>query len=382
MSAAYPHALKEPNMDVDSNLFPSSMSALDISKKDQAAKMAIPIWGEKKMTSRIKALLSALPLLVMEKMPVPTCARLEVFELFDKLPPEIRSMIYELMSSESRCVKLFEDSRRRRARMHAWNSNVQGQSRHPAIVHVSREARWEALRSYTICHDRPRIYIDKALITESGLVLSTQSMKLDNAGVKNTYFIDFAKDYFSHGQTKFRVSKLRLAGPGDFSFEAGILARIQNVHQQQCFGRALRGFDDIWTSTTETTAMFRHRIWENLRHVTIVIEEYSAFDRQETFCWTMKRRRIEQAFTYLVKANQIALWRQLSNADTRELDDMGPVQFQLHFKWQMKQVVDETPCAPKLARSTNIDPGYYRQLLDEDQKTLIRCAELYRARGD
>lgn len=56
--------------------------------------------------SRIYRLLAALPRLKIEQMPIPTRPPLEKFELFEKLPQDIRVMIYKLMVSEPRYVKL------------------------------------------------------------------------------------------------------------------------------------------------------------------------------------------------------------------------------------------------------------------------------------
>lgn len=53
-------------------------------------------------TSRIRLLLATLPPLFIEQLPVPSCPPLKKFELFEKLPKEIRIMIYELMVAEPR----------------------------------------------------------------------------------------------------------------------------------------------------------------------------------------------------------------------------------------------------------------------------------------
>ncbi|KAH7372126.1 hypothetical protein BKA64DRAFT_715134 [Cadophora sp. MPI-SDFR-AT-0126] len=98
-------------------------------------------------TSRVRPLLAALPPLFIEKMLVPTSPPLEKFELFEKLPRDIRMMIYALMASEPRCIKLFGGYRPGQRNIHPWNSNVDGQSRHPSIVHINNEARQEGLRT-------------------------------------------------------------------------------------------------------------------------------------------------------------------------------------------------------------------------------------------
>jgi len=135
-------------------------------------------------TFRIRPLLATLPSLFIEKMPVPSCPPLKKFGLFESLPKEVRIMIYELMIAEPRylsthrnqllisqilltrfcrCIKLFEGHRPGDQHIHPWNSNVEGQSRHPTIMHISQEARHEGLRYYTICHDRRRLYIELTL---------------------------------------------------------------------------------------------------------------------------------------------------------------------------------------------------------------------------
>ncbi|KAG4425326.1 hypothetical protein IFR04_001476 [Cadophora malorum] len=98
-------------------------------------------------TFRIRPLLATLPPLFIEKMPVPSCPPLKKFGLFESLPKEVRIMIYELMIAEPRCIKLFEGHRPGDQHIHPWNSNVEGQSRHPTIMHICQEARHEGLRA-------------------------------------------------------------------------------------------------------------------------------------------------------------------------------------------------------------------------------------------
>ncbi|KAL2062058.1 hypothetical protein VTL71DRAFT_6324 [Oculimacula yallundae] len=379
----------DPNdqaMVADTNLPPCNVSATDFAKLsvDLSTKTA-----EKAMTSKIRNLLTTLPSLTIEKMPVPAHPRLEKFELFEELPREIQFMIYGEMMAESRCIKLFERPRSSNPYeklIQPWDSNIEGQRRHPAIVHVSQEARQEALRFYTICYDRPRVYreykFEAPVGEEEEAAIKVSKMELTIGGKRNTYFINFSQDHFSHGSTKFPVSTVQLAGPSDFNFEADVLAQVQNMYQRPCYATALHGFDVIKRRTIETAVMFRHKLWGNLRHVTLVTDEYSALESQDTLLWTAYRLKHEVQAATFVKTDHVAKLQQRSNQSIGQLEDLGPVQFQIHFKWKLTKHADRPPTAVRKSTWRYLSPEKRQRLLEKDRKTLARCSELYLRNGD
>lgn len=101
---------------------------------------------------RLAALLSKLPKLVMPTPYEP----LETFALFPNLPLEIRLSIWKLLSTQPRKVKLFFGVTAETCDMPRM---IDGQSKHPAVLGVNRESRFEGLRFYTlyqeVIRDRP-----------------------------------------------------------------------------------------------------------------------------------------------------------------------------------------------------------------------------------
>ena len=94
--------------------------------------------------SRIKALLSTLPLLCID------CSPPDMFPHFGRLPIELRTKIWGIAASEPRVIKLLEvsDSNSCYSMPEKLSLIVPGQSKVPAILHVSKEARAEGLRYY------------------------------------------------------------------------------------------------------------------------------------------------------------------------------------------------------------------------------------------
>ncbi|KAN0089585.1 hypothetical protein V8E51_019845 [Hyaloscypha variabilis] len=123
--------------------------------------------------TRIKSLLFTLPQLDIPPQP----KVLHSFTIFPKLAPEIRAMIWKHAAFESRTIKLFRlDGRSDPAK----TSVVEGQQRHPGIVHASRNSRAVALKVYTKCQENPR------------QELTRQSIM----GMGNVVFVNFSTDRF------------------------------------------------------------------------------------------------------------------------------------------------------------------------------------------
>jgi hypothetical protein len=102
--------------------------------------------------SRLKSLLSTLPRL---KIPAhePNNTLYE-FTLFPKLPPELRNKIWKYAAFEPRVIKVLVDAKQVELVGGPWNSNVEGQIRHPGIMQACRESRQEGRRYYERCQER------------------------------------------------------------------------------------------------------------------------------------------------------------------------------------------------------------------------------------
>src|SRR6187402_1897009 len=74
------------------------------------------------------------------------------FTLFANLPIELRHKIWKLASFYSRRIKLFSGYQIWLAANHSHH--VEGQSKVPAILHTSKEARAEGLRYYSLCLEK------------------------------------------------------------------------------------------------------------------------------------------------------------------------------------------------------------------------------------
>jgi hypothetical protein len=99
-----------------------------------------------KENARIDDLLSKLSSITI---PIPV-KPLESFTIFPRLPFEIRAKIWELLSTQSRKVKLFFDIG---AYIIEETRTIDGQSKIPAVLHIYRESRTEGLRFYTLCKE-------------------------------------------------------------------------------------------------------------------------------------------------------------------------------------------------------------------------------------
>ena len=96
--------------------------------------------------SRVQRLLAPLPRLTVD-LPDPVFAQYErQFHCFAKLPLELRNNIWKRACFESRIIKVAANEGT--AEFETVQRSVEGQRRHPAILHASREARAEGGRVY------------------------------------------------------------------------------------------------------------------------------------------------------------------------------------------------------------------------------------------
>ncbi|KAH7372125.1 hypothetical protein BKA64DRAFT_767821, partial [Cadophora sp. MPI-SDFR-AT-0126] len=200
--------------------------------------------------TRLGWLLSRLPSLTMESDPSMTGARLQTFELFMLLPAEIRIMIWDLIASQPRKVKLLECSIK--PHQHSavdWDSNVPGQICHPAILEVCCESRLEGLaRHYTMCQDRLRYVGYKKGPTKMGSHMS------------NTFYINFDRDTFVHGSSQFSTKNKEFPGEQGFNFEPHVLRKVQRIAQLPCYRVAWQTHLDLWEATLFDAVIFRTSI--------------------------------------------------------------------------------------------------------------------------
>jgi hypothetical protein len=152
---------------------------------------------------RLGNLLSTLP-----KLSIPTPLNpLKTFALFPKLPIDIRIRIWRIFALQPRRVKLFllpPTETRHLSRL------IDGQSKIPAIMHVSKEARAEGLRYYTLCKED--VWPSDPFKTYLG---------------PNQLYINFDIDHFAHD-----VSDMEFVGNvslESYTFGPEVLKRIKFV---------------------------------------------------------------------------------------------------------------------------------------------------------
>ena len=107
-------------------------------------------------STRVQSLLATLPRLDIDQSEkFHPGNNLQEFHYFAKLPPEIRKMIWGFAAHEPRIIKIVPDEYfDRREGYQDWTDvvlvdrRVDGQTKHPGVLHTSREAREEGLRYY------------------------------------------------------------------------------------------------------------------------------------------------------------------------------------------------------------------------------------------
>lgn len=269
-------------------------------------------------------------------------------------------------------------------------------------MHVSQEARQEGLRYYTKCYDRRRVYMDVMRPNPNADEDSddgnddmepvlVKRMVVDNEGVQNLYYINFNLDFFDHGQSKCLSPLFEPPGPDDFNFEGDVLEKVQRIYQRPCYKSAERGFTFIAATTINTTAIFRHPLWKNLREVTMMTDVFQAGTYQEGLAWTFWRLSHENRVRTWLNSKDIAKPRNgaITAASAlqglRPTEDSGPLHFEVHFKWRwIRSYLNQVAKIPGPigVQDRSISPARRQQNIDTDRETLERCAEIYRLRGD
>lgn len=182
------------------------------------------------------------------------------FKLFSELPPELRSKVWELAASEPRSVKLSPgadktNKYRRRVAFNQASSSIQGQRRHPAILHATFESRSEGLRHYAKCHEKPR---EKA-----------------RKYITNTVFINFEVDKFIIDTYQVNAGRqcLPLTSRQNFDIATSeqIAARAQKI--------------EIHVSYFLQSEYMYHTLGEIAREVSQVVAAYDLFATAARSIW-------------------------------------------------------------------------------------------------
>jgi hypothetical protein len=157
--------------------------------------------------SRLGSLLSKLQPLEIP----PHQLTLLTFALFPKLAPELRNMIWSQVACEPRTINIFrldEDCA-------SQSSNVEGQTRHPGILHACRESRKEALKHYE----------EHYRFCRNGLGHGEEKLS------RNLIFINFHVDRFLLvvPQTTHLRAALDYAYPEGFNVGSEIIENIKHI---------------------------------------------------------------------------------------------------------------------------------------------------------
>ncbi|KAJ5034857.1 uncharacterized protein L3040_008125 [Drepanopeziza brunnea f. sp. 'multigermtubi'] len=285
--------------------------------------------------TRLQWLLSRLPRLQIPHDPITTHPVLRNFHLFNMLPIEIRIKIWGLISMEPRHeIKhpllpfcLFTDLVSDLPYpVSAWNSNVEGQSRHPVLLQVCRESRAEGRRYYTSCSDKSRRW---AAGSASG-------------AVRNTYHINFATDVFEHGSSRFAVDEW-VPSSCNFNFPRWVIGRIQHVRQLPCYQAGFAETRDIRRHTFLAVLRYRVRGWDGLRDVTIRMDDFCRAWDQETLTFALARTGYEERARQQIGRDN---YTDPGPDDSLRLRD---VHFDIRFEWKYihgGEELDPVPCKP------------------------------------
>ncbi|KAG4433950.1 hypothetical protein IFR05_010563 [Cadophora sp. M221] len=286
--------------------------------------------------------LTQLPPLLIERDPSTTRGPLKKFEPFMQLPRELRFMIWGMIARQPRKVKLLECSIRpfEHSATH-WNPNVWGQSRHPAMVQVCTESRNEGLRYYAICHDKTRYIPYKNQPHKVGRYMS------------NTFFINFNLDLFIHGSSQYSTWDNHFPGPNSFNFDLDVLAQIQHIEQLPSYREPVQNYSSLWAATMLDAVIFRTNIWENLKDVTLVHNDYGQHCTLETTIfhsamleWADKMERNLRMFPVCPKTGALVFTEST-------VPELVPMKFKLIMKWRWSSDYKLEPCPP---RTTWRDP--------------------------
>ncbi|KAE9365513.1 hypothetical protein N431DRAFT_430989 [Stipitochalara longipes BDJ] len=137
---------------------------------------------------------------------------LDSFTPFPRLSPEIRDMIWEQATFEPRTIKLFRLDGQLDPEK---TSYVEGQLKHPGIVHACRESRRVASEVYEKCQEESR----------------GCGMRPSIIGKRNTVFVNFAIDRFLFVVSGGAQLAHNEAFP-DFNFMQTTVRKIQHLEME------------------------------------------------------------------------------------------------------------------------------------------------------
>ncbi|KAH6718404.1 hypothetical protein BKA61DRAFT_717249 [Leptodontidium sp. MPI-SDFR-AT-0119] len=302
--------------------------------------------------------MSRLAPLLIEPDPSTTRGPLETFEQFMQLPSELRLLIWGYIARQPRKVKLLECSLRHFEPSSAhWNSNVEGQSRHPAMMQVCSESRNEGLRYYTVCRDRVRYVVYRNQLRKFGRHMS------------NTFFINFNLDVFIHGSSQFQTWDNHFPGQHSFNFGLDILSQIQHIEQLPCYREQVQNYSSLWMATMFDAVIFRTSIWKNLKDVTLVHNDYGRYCTMETtnfhsamLDWKDKVERRMRMFPTCPETGSLLY-------TTPNIPELVTMEFELCIKWKWPTDYKLEPCKP---RRTWRDPDASAEIRTEGE---VRQAE-------
>lgn len=139
-----------------------------------SASIMVPMQSIK--DGRIKWLLSKLP-----QLQSPCDNRIKAFTLFPNLPPELRSFIWKICSSEPRTINLVLPRG-----ISLDKARVENSDEHPAVLQVCQESREEGLRYYSRCLEEGS---DASFFSEARILQAPGK-------VRKALFVNFKVDCF------------------------------------------------------------------------------------------------------------------------------------------------------------------------------------------
>ncbi|PVH70507.1 hypothetical protein DL98DRAFT_597750 [Cadophora sp. DSE1049] len=255
--------------------------------------------------SRMKALLSALPSLET-RPPGATC-----FSQFPDLPRELRNRVWSDAAFEKRTVKLIYRSHAKLDPSLGFLT-IQNQSRHPAILHTTKEAREEGLRYYERVLETRRPW--KATFGLSGIGEMTERYQ------SNVVYVNFEVDDFL------------------FSMPApGSPAPWSRFSSEHSFNYRKEALERISRLTIETTAPVRQELLNSVHYfaklgkltkMELIIKEWNLTESQESVGAVIHAVDLQKKFKLSVN---------------QKLRRWNATQIEQVYKWKVLQDIDLDP---------------------------------------